>query len=155
TISFRADRVRLVALIKRKSTLSKEEFSRLVLVWKTWRSIFVLDIVKTNLVKYEQVRPLGAPLSSQFKNMGAPMTDWDGMAIFRRELCQDLRGLVFQSEEYAKVVIPDEEQFLGRKGSQLFPLDLITVIDKQTCFIANLYMYVQCIIFYPYIDSRV
>jgi hypothetical protein len=55
-MSYRTDRVRVVVLLKKKPTLSKEEFHK---YWSgTHSALFSsLDIVKSNLVKYEQVRP--------------------------------------------------------------------------------------------------
>jgi hypothetical protein len=52
--TFRPDRVRLAILMKRKPGMSKEEFSR---YWAEVHSpLFTsLDIVKANIVKYEQV----------------------------------------------------------------------------------------------------
>ena len=53
-MSLRTDRARLVLLVKRKATLSKEAFHH---YWSgTHGALFSsLDIVKTNLLKYEQV----------------------------------------------------------------------------------------------------
>jgi hypothetical protein len=60
--TFRPDRVRLAVLIKRKPGMSVEEFGR---YWaEVHGPLFTsLDIVKKNLVKYEQV---GLPAYPQF-----------------------------------------------------------------------------------------
>jgi len=54
-MSFRTDRVRLVALVKKLDSVSTEEFSR---YWVEEHSKVFLSvpIVQTNLLKYEQVR---------------------------------------------------------------------------------------------------
>ncbi|KAJ7903413.1 hypothetical protein B0H14DRAFT_2664822 [Mycena olivaceomarginata] len=78
-MSFRTDRVRVAILLKRKATLSREEFRR---YW-----------IETH-----------GPLVNSLD--------------------------VFQSEEYQKKIIPDNDVFLDAKGCQLLPLDVLTVVDK-------------------------
>jgi hypothetical protein len=53
-MSFRTDRVRVAMFVKRKATISKEQFHQ---YWAETHAPLVssLNIVKTNLLKYEQV----------------------------------------------------------------------------------------------------
>ncbi|KAJ6576622.1 hypothetical protein DFH09DRAFT_1149881 [Mycena vulgaris] len=127
-MAFRIDRVRLVILLKRKSTLSKEEFSQ---YWSgTHSDLFMsLEIVKSNLIKYEQAYTNQSVLLQLVEGMGLTMHEWDGMAIFEAESYAKIFE-VFQNEEYKRIVVPDEHKFVDREASQIFPLDLFTVIDK-------------------------
>ncbi|KAJ7364153.1 hypothetical protein DFH08DRAFT_838454 [Mycena albidolilacea] len=128
-MSHRTDRVRIVVLLKRKPTLSKEEFHK---HWtETHGPLFSsLDVVKRNLLKYEQAH-INDPVLQQIMQMipGAPTADWDGMAIFEAESYAKVFE-VFQSEEYSKVIIPDDEKFVDRANWQMLPFDLNTVVDK-------------------------
>ncbi|KAJ7678933.1 hypothetical protein DFH06DRAFT_975016 [Mycena polygramma] len=127
-MSFRTDRVRLVALLKRKPSLSKEEFHK---YWaeKHGPLFSSLEIVKTNLLKYEQAHTNDAVLQQVTQKMGAPMSEWDGMAIFEGESLAKIFE-VFTHPEYQEKVIPDEKSFVNREACQMLPLDLLTVIDK-------------------------
>lgn len=58
--------------------------------------------------------------------MGFPVPDFDGMAIFEGESYEKIME-VFTNEEYNRVVVPDEENFLDRKASVAVPLDLVPV----------------------------
>ncbi|KAJ6508005.1 hypothetical protein C8R47DRAFT_1036853 [Mycena vitilis] len=127
-MSFRTDRVRLVVLLKRKSSLSKEEFHT---YWseKHGPLFSSLEIVKTNLLKYEQAHTNDAILQQITQMMGAPMSEWDGMAIFEAETYGKIFE-VFTHPEYQEKVIPDEKSFMDRESCQMLPLDLFTVIGK-------------------------
>ncbi|KAJ7131589.1 EthD domain-containing protein [Mycena crocata] len=127
-MSFRTDRVRLVILLKRKPTLSKEEFHK---YWSgSHGALFSsLEIVQTNLLKYEQAHTNDAVLQQISQVMGAPMAEWDGMVIFEGESYAKIFA-VFQDAEYQKIIVPDEEKFLDRQSAQMLPLDLFTVVDK-------------------------
>ncbi|KAJ7761902.1 hypothetical protein DFH07DRAFT_814474 [Mycena maculata] len=127
-MSFRTDRVRLAILLKRNPTLTKEEFSQYWL--GTHAALFSgLAIVKTNLLKYEQAHTNEPVLLQLAAAMGAPKSEWDGMAIFEAESYVKIFE-IFQSEEYQKVVVPDEKHFIVRQASQALPLDLNTVLDQ-------------------------
>ncbi|KAJ7126869.1 hypothetical protein C8R44DRAFT_617351 [Mycena epipterygia] len=129
-MSLRTDRVRLVILIKRKSSLSKEEFGQ---YWsETHGNLFSsLAIAKTNLLKYEQAHTNQSVLLQVAQSMGAPMTEseWDGMAIFEGESYAKIFE-VFQNEEYLRVVVPDEERFIDRAGCKMLTLDLFTILGN-------------------------
>ncbi|KAJ7475961.1 hypothetical protein FB451DRAFT_1173905 [Mycena latifolia] len=124
-MSLRTDRVRLVMFLRRKSTLTREEFSQ---YWSgTHAALFSsLEIVKTNLIKYEQAHINESVL---IDGMKAPMPEWDGMVIFEGESHANIFE-VFQSEEFQRIIIPDAAKFLDTERSQQIPFDLLTVIDK-------------------------
>ncbi|KAJ6531921.1 EthD domain-containing protein [Mycena capillaripes] len=127
-MAFRTDRVRLAILLKRKASLSKEEFHK---YWaeKHGPLFSSVDIVKTNLLKYEQAHTNEGVNQQVAQMMGIPMPEWDGIAIFEGESYAKIFE-VFQNEEYKRVIIPDEEKFIDRQGCQMIPLDLLSVIDK-------------------------
>ncbi|KAJ7918893.1 hypothetical protein B0H13DRAFT_1458921, partial [Mycena leptocephala] len=79
----RPDRVRLAVLIKRKPGMSVEEFGR---YWaEVHGPLFTsLDIVKKNLVKYEQAHS-NEEMLQQFQAAGFTKSEWDGMAIMEAE----------------------------------------------------------------------
>ncbi|KAG5644109.1 hypothetical protein DXG03_009128 [Asterophora parasitica] len=125
-VPFRTDRVRLIVFLKRRSDLTREEFSH---YWNgPHAELFLsLDIVKKNVIKYEQAHVndkfVKAPLA-----LGLTESDWDGLVVLDGESYEKLFE-VFSSEEYAKIVAPDEENFLDRAKVQILPLDLVTVFE--------------------------
>ncbi|KAJ7131587.1 hypothetical protein C8R43DRAFT_1207626 [Mycena crocata] len=127
-MSFRTDRVRLAILLKQKPTLSKEDFHK---YWsESHGTLFSsLEIVKTNLLKYEQAHMNDAVLQQIFQVMGTPMAEWDGMVIFEGESYEKIFA-VFQDAEYQKIIVPDEEKFLDRQSAHMLPLDLFTVVGN-------------------------
>ncbi|KAF8184646.1 kinase-like domain-containing protein [Mycena galopus ATCC 62051] len=119
-MSYRTDRVRLIVLFARKSNLSKEEFHKYWL--ETHGPLFSsLDAVKNNLLKYEQGHVNGTVVQQLAQMMGAPVTEWNGMAIFEGESLAKIFE-VFQSEQYQKIIVPDEENFIDRTKFQMIPL---------------------------------
>ncbi|KAF8206287.1 EthD domain-containing protein [Mycena galopus ATCC 62051] len=127
-MSYRADRVRFALLVNRKPGLSKEEFHK---YWseKHGPLVTTLDIVKQNLLKYEQGHTNYPVLEQMAQMTGAPIPEWDGMAIFEAESYAKFFEIV-QSEEYQKILVPDEDLFIDRHTLQMIPLDLMTVLEK-------------------------
>lgn len=147
TTPLRKDRVRLIALMQPKEGTSLKEFDQ---YWiQQHGPLFAsLDVVKKNLSKYEQVGPFcirtlyvcltwcvrsrqfhlnqdaNAALSAA---MGVPPPSICGMAIFEAESFEKIFE-VFQSEEYQRVIVPDEQKFMAREKSQLIAGDLATII---------------------------
>ncbi|KAJ7773436.1 hypothetical protein B0H16DRAFT_1512344 [Mycena metata] len=115
-MSFRTDRVRLFVLIKKKPSLSQEEFHQ---YWATTHGALFssLEVVKKNLLRYEQAHTNESVLSA------------DAMGIFEADSYAKIFE-VFQSEEYKRIVIPDEECYLDRNATQMLPLDLLSIIDQ-------------------------
>ncbi|KAJ6531922.1 hypothetical protein B0H19DRAFT_1273101 [Mycena capillaripes] len=127
-MSFSTDRVRVAVLMKRKASLSKEEFHK---YWaeKHGPLFSSVDIVKTNLLKYEQAHTNDGVNQQLAQIMGVPIPEWDGIVTFEAENYAKILE-IFQSEAYKNIIIPDEEKFVDRKAFQLIPLDLLSIIDK-------------------------
>ncbi|KAK7033231.1 hypothetical protein R3P38DRAFT_788641 [Favolaschia claudopus] len=130
SMSYRTDRVRLVVLLKRKPTMTREDFQ------SHWAgshcALFIsLEIVKKNLLKYEQAHTSNTALQqfSHALRTPIPESEWDGMVIFEAESYAKILE-IFQSEEYQRIVEPDAESILDRPNCQILSLGLITVIDK-------------------------
>lgn len=123
---FRSDHVRLILFLKRKPGLSKEEFSH---YWSdTHAPLFLsLDIVKRNVIKYEQAHAHDKYIAAR-EALGVPSSDWDGLVILDGESYDKLFE-IFTSEEYARIVAPDEGNFIDRPKCQLMALDLVTVFE--------------------------
>ncbi|KAG6840743.1 hypothetical protein C0991_004652 [Blastosporella zonata] len=142
----RTDRVRVLLFMKRKDGSTPEEFSE---YWRTTHAklFMTLDIVKSNVLKYEQVRAgplrlffpkclcqiLQAHTDSKWLSvpstaMGLTASEWDGVLILDGESFEKLFA-VFGSEEYQRVVAPDEANFVDRAKCQLLPVGLVTVIE--------------------------
>jgi len=121
--------VRLYSTMNKKDGISQEEFHR---YWREEHGkLFAsLDIVKKNLVKYEQahVNEFMKPII----DTGAyPSASWGGLAIFEAESYDKIME-VFGSEEYQRVVHPDEAVFLDVENRQLFAADLVIFnLDKH------------------------
>ncbi|KAJ6468121.1 hypothetical protein C8R47DRAFT_1151915 [Mycena vitilis] len=81
--AIRTDRVRLILLVKRKPGVSKEEFSR---HWtEVHGPLFAgLDIVKKNLLKYEQAHR-NDKIAESLQAGGLAVAEWDGMVVFEGE----------------------------------------------------------------------
>ncbi|KAG5338202.1 hypothetical protein E4T56_gene16750 [Termitomyces sp. T112] len=118
----RTDRVRILFLLKRKEGMTREQFSN---YWRvTHAELFLsLSIVKTNILGYEQVHKDSLETGA----MGFTVSDWDGVIVLDAE-SYDKIFEVFGSEEYQRVVKPDEANFLDREKCQLLPGGIVTVI---------------------------
>ncbi|KAJ7634692.1 hypothetical protein FB45DRAFT_909581 [Roridomyces roridus] len=89
--TIRTDRVRLAILLIRKTGTTVEQFRR---HWAESHGPLIgsIEIVKKNILKYEQAYP-NEELMAALKAGGAnvPGLDWDGMVIF-------------EAESYAKII---------------------------------------------------
>jgi len=113
--------------LKRKPGLSKEEFS------SYWNGIhgdlfLSLDIVKKNVIKYERAHANDKYIATCQATLGLPTSDWDGLVVLDGESHEKLFE-VFSSEEYSRIVAPDEENFIDRPKCQIMLLDLVTVFE--------------------------
>ncbi|KAF5344905.1 hypothetical protein D9758_011552 [Tetrapyrgos nigripes] len=124
--TLRTDRVRMLGLIYKNPSISREEFDR---YWLEHHSqLFLsLDIVKKNLLKYEQLH-----INQQTKDLqslGAALIECDGVAIIEAESYEKLLEL-FNDAQFKAIVEPDEEKFLDRSKTRSVPLDFAAFINK-------------------------
>lgn len=64
------------------------------------------------------------------KAMGFDIVSYRGVVIFEAESYEKIME-VFQSEEYERVIFPDESNFIDRSKTGFFPGPFITFIDKK------------------------
>ncbi|KAF5358794.1 hypothetical protein D9758_008599 [Tetrapyrgos nigripes] len=124
TPAYRTDRVRVLCFITRKEGVSQEEFDRHWLEDNS-KLMLSLDIVKKNLLKYEQLH-VNQQMKTQLQSFGVGLIQCDGAAICEAESYQK----VFNNPEYFAVVRPDEEKFVDTAKTLLLPLDVAVFIDK-------------------------
>ncbi|KZP29289.1 hypothetical protein FIBSPDRAFT_707574, partial [Athelia psychrophila] len=79
------------------------------------------EIVKKNLLKYEQCHPSAAAAGSLGQLI--PLAKWDGLLILEGESYEKIME-IFTSAEYLSTVVPDEKQFLDREATQFLALDI-------------------------------
>ncbi|MCJ1458969.1 hypothetical protein MMC28_009346 [Mycoblastus sanguinarius] len=125
----RQDRVRLVILLHRKESMNVDDFQE---YWRNEHSqVFSsIAVVKKNLLSYEQAHGNSEALE-QLKQVGFPVAEADGMAIFEAVSYEKIFEC-FTDDEYKKVVVPDEEKFLDRGKSLAFPAGIVNVFDDPT-----------------------
>ena len=68
--------------------------------------------MRQNIKSYRQFH-LNAPLTAGLKERGVPVSGYDGMATIYADSVPELLA-VFQSEDYHRIVVPEEEKFLKR-----------------------------------------
>ncbi|KAL9126145.1 MAG: hypothetical protein Q9217_004756 [Psora testacea] len=125
----RPDRVRMVAIIFRKQGMSVEDFQS---YWRDEHSqLFAsIAVVKRNLFKYEQSHYSREALE-HVQSDGVPMADFDGLATIEAASFDKLME-VFADQEYKNVVIPNEEKFMDRKRTMMFPANIVNIFDDPT-----------------------
>ncbi|KAG6919075.1 hypothetical protein DXG01_009328 [Tephrocybe rancida] len=126
-IPFRTDRVRLLVFLKRKQGITHEEFSH---YWHGphARAFMSLDIVKTNVITYEQ---LHANIHQTAPAVLGVAADWDGIILLDGESYDKLFA-VFESEEYKTHVLPDNQIFVDITKSSFFLANLATLIENHS-----------------------
>jgi len=117
--------VRLYSTMHKKEGMTQEEFHRY------WRDVHgklftSLDISKKNLLKYEQVH-VNTPVKGGMSAGGYTMASWDGLAVFEAESYDKILA-IFSSEEYQRVVYPDEAKFLDVTRRHLFVADVVPLL---------------------------
>ncbi|KAF7350074.1 Ethyl tert-butyl ether degradation [Mycena venus] len=127
TTPVRSERVRIAIFVKRKSGMSKEEFSHY------WAEVhgpqfMALDVAKRNVLKYEQAH-LNDEMVRIFGAGGFPMPDYDGIAILEGESYPKLMK-VSQSEKVQNFMREDSENFMDAAAMQYLPLDTISFTDE-------------------------
>ncbi|KAF9021123.1 hypothetical protein BDZ89DRAFT_1071690 [Hymenopellis radicata] len=124
--SLRTDRVRVVGFLKRKEGISKEEFTRR---WLLHAAMFKSMEMSKVILKYEQMH-VNDETSALLKGMGALTCEWDGIAIMEGESFEKVLSIT-SSEEYFKVLVPDEEEFLDRAKTTVVPMNFGTFKDTH------------------------
>ncbi|KAI0829729.1 hypothetical protein BC628DRAFT_1314156 [Trametes gibbosa] len=125
----RTDRYRVVGLMAKKPGLTDEEFFT---YWRTKNGpLFTsLEIVKKNLIKYEQHHYNNAFEAGIAANGYAIPSDYRGVAIFEADSYEKILE-VFLSEEYKRLAYDDETNFLDRSKSVFLPGSLVTYVDRS------------------------
>ncbi|THU80255.1 hypothetical protein K435DRAFT_607717, partial [Dendrothele bispora CBS 962.96] len=124
--ALRTDRVRMLGLITKNPSISQEEFER---HWFEQHSqlILSLDIVKKNLLKYEQLH-VNQNTRILLQGLNVPLIDCDGVGVFEAESYEKIFE-VFNDPEFKAIIEPDEERFLDRAKTRVIPLDFLAFID--------------------------
>lgn len=128
-MSLRKDRVRVLALLRKREDISQDEFHR---YWigvhlKVFTSIAV---VKKDLTKYEQLHK-NHEFCEAVEKMGFSIPQWDGIALFEAESFEKILA-IFDDEEYKRVVIPDELKFIDRPNCMFFPVNFATIFERES-----------------------
>ncbi|KAI8994043.1 hypothetical protein BD414DRAFT_411737 [Trametes punicea] len=123
----RKDRFRAVGLLVKKQGMTDDEFYR---YWHMVHGpLFAgMEISKKNLLKYEQHHYTTA-FDEAFKAVGFDLVPYRGLAIFEAESYEKLLE-VFGSEEYKRVIVPDEAKFLDRPKTGFFIGPIVDYIDR-------------------------
>ncbi|KAI0633462.1 hypothetical protein C8Q77DRAFT_1217856 [Trametes polyzona] len=125
----RKDRYRVVGLMAKKPGLTDEQF------FAHWREVngplfTSLEIVKKNILKYEQHHYNNSFEAGIAANGYALPQEYRGVAVFEAESYEKILE-VFLSEEYKRLAYDDELNFLDRSKSVFLPGSLITYIDRS------------------------
>ena len=62
---------------------------------------------------------------------GLPCANYDGMAVFDATSMEKIKE-VFSDKEYHEVGVPDEEKFVDKQKSVLFPARLVDIFDDPS-----------------------
>ncbi|KAI0358752.1 hypothetical protein OH77DRAFT_1421214 [Trametes cingulata] len=125
---YRTDRVRVVGLMAKKPGMSDEEF------YTYWRDVHGplfanMEITKKNILKYEQ-HHYNTAFDQGVAAMGFDVVQYRGVAVFEAE-SYDKIFEVFQSEEYKRVVFPDEAKFIERSKTGFVAGPFVTFVDRS------------------------
>ncbi|RDB24417.1 hypothetical protein Hypma_008454 [Hypsizygus marmoreus] len=125
-VPLRTDRARMLIFLKRKEGTTKAEFSD---YWHNQHApLFMsLDVVKKNILKYEQAHTNDTWVKTP-EALGVQPMDWDGVVVMEAETHEKLFE-IFQDPEYQRLIGPDELKFVDRPKCQVLPLDFATRID--------------------------
>ncbi|THU99636.1 hypothetical protein K435DRAFT_658591 [Dendrothele bispora CBS 962.96] len=123
----RTDRVRMLVLMTKNPSVSREEFER---HWFEKHSQLILSqgIVKKNLLKYEQLH-VNENARILLQQLNVPLIDCDGAVIFETESYEKFFE-TFNDPEFKAIIEPDEEHFLDPSKTRVIPLDFLAFIDK-------------------------
>ncbi|KAG6806978.1 hypothetical protein H0H92_009304 [Tricholoma furcatifolium] len=116
-----SDRSRLLFFLKRKHGISREEFGN---YWRgSHAKLFLgLEIVQKNAITYQQAPSL----------MNLPTEEaWDGIVLLDGNSYDDLFA-VFESEEYKRVVEPDNDHFVDMAKCKMLLIGTVPLIENNT-----------------------
>ncbi|CDO76017.1 hypothetical protein BN946_scf184665.g9 [Trametes cinnabarina] len=124
---FRKDRVRVCGLMAKKQGVTDEEFSR------HWREVHGplfegMEITKKNILLYEQHHYITA-FDEGVAALGFDVVQYRGIAVFEAQSYEKIFE-VFQSEEYKRIVLPDEANFIERSKTGFVAGDIVTFLKK-------------------------
>uniref|UniRef100_A0A0W0FJ48 EthD domain-containing protein n=1 Tax=Moniliophthora roreri TaxID=221103 RepID=A0A0W0FJ48_MONRR len=126
--ALRTDRIRTLIFLRKKSSISYEEFDQ---YWLQVHSKVFANYVegKRGILKYEQMH-INLAEKAKLKGLGlAVLEGYDGVALFDLNSFDDSSAL-WSTDEYFSVVLPDEEKFIDRATSLVFRFDLATIVDS-------------------------
>ncbi|KAF5365115.1 hypothetical protein D9758_011027 [Tetrapyrgos nigripes] len=105
----------------------REEFDR---YWLEHHSqLFLsLDIVKKNVLKYEQLH-INQQTKALLQSLGVALIECDGVGLIEAETYDKIFE-VFNDAQFKALIEPDEENFLDRSKTRSIPLDFVAFIDK-------------------------
>ncbi|KAF5344879.1 hypothetical protein D9758_011553 [Tetrapyrgos nigripes] len=125
--TLRTDRVRLLVLITKNSSISREEFER---YWLEHHSqlLLSLEIFKKNVLKYEQLH-INQQTKDLLQSLGAALIECDGVVILEAESYEKLFE-TFNDARFKAIIEPNEKKFLDPSRTKIIPLDFVAFIDK-------------------------
>ncbi|KAK7051493.1 hypothetical protein VNI00_004467 [Paramarasmius palmivorus] len=126
--ALRTDRYRILLFIKRQPSLSYEEFSR---HWLEVHSKLVIEIAKKHkgLIRYEQLH-VNQSEKQQLENLGLPVLDYDGVALFDVESFETYTATV-SLPEMQSLIVPDENRFFVRSTAFVLKLNIASIVDHD------------------------
>jgi len=125
-MSLRTDRARITVLFTKKADVSQEDFERFWTVEHP-KLFSSLDIVKSNIVRYEQ-QIAATTAQANIAQSGAAAAPFHAAAVFEAKDFDTLWA-VFQSEEYRTKVGAESLKY-AEKGGQMFASNYAVVIDQ-------------------------
>ncbi|KZV92131.1 hypothetical protein EXIGLDRAFT_836705 [Exidia glandulosa HHB12029] len=116
--------VRMIGLIVAKDGMTHEEFTERWL--RHGELIRSMDYVQKNILKYEQYH-LDTSIPAEHR---ASLVECSGMAIMEADSLDKILG-IFTSKEFLAKGVVDEETFLNREKSRMYPAFTLTVLDND------------------------
>ncbi|KAG6846537.1 hypothetical protein H0H93_013356 [Arthromyces matolae] len=113
--------VRMLVFLKRKPGITHEEFGSF---WRTKhaKAFLALDIVKKNVINYEQIHIKQHPKIPGV--LGLPLQGWDGIVLLDGESYEKLFE-VFEDKQFNATVLPENALFVDTSNIRT----LLTHVD--------------------------
>ncbi|KIY72299.1 hypothetical protein CYLTODRAFT_486507 [Cylindrobasidium torrendii FP15055 ss-10] len=123
----KSERARLLALVKRKPGISKEDFCEYW--WKTHAPMLLGIMPEPGYLKVDQMH-INDEINAQFAELGAKTTsEWDGAAVIEAASWDDIFKIM-GDEEYLKARKEDEAKFVDADATLLIPVVNINFINN-------------------------